>query len=178
MRKNTTKNHGQFADRRMEMTFKKRNEEENLYYEEFQACKKSWVKGTIVGVLAGIVCGLLFSGFEFNDIFFGMSAIMSISCTWTLATVFGLKYTECFGLSCVPAWIMEVGLSVVGIFVGTFVLAWVSVVLGAVVIGAWLLAFMFFAVAFPLETLYYWVRYSIEKMSIRKSMERHLPVMA
>ena len=172
------RNNKQLADRRMEMEFKKRNEENNLYYEEFQACKKSWIKGTIFGILAGIVCGLLFSGFEFNDIFFGMSAIMSISCTWTLATIFGLKYTEDFGLSCIPAWLMEVGLSIVSIFAGTFVLAWVSVVLGAIVIGAWLLAFMFFAFAFPLETLYYWIRYSIEKKSIRKSMERLQPAMA
>ena len=172
------RNNKQFADRRMEMEFKKRNEEKNLYYEEFQACKKSWVKGAIFGVLAGIVCGLLFSGFEFNDIFFGMSAIMSISCTWTLATIFGLKYTEDFGLSCVPAWIMETGLLIVGIFAGTFVLAWVSVLLGGIVIGAWLLAFMFFALAFPLETLYYWIRYSIEKKSIRKSMERQFAAMA
>ncbi len=172
------RNNKQFADRRMEMEFKKRNEEKNLYYEEFQACKKSWVKGTIFGVLAGIVCGLLFSGFEFNDVFFGMSVIMSISCTWTLATIFGLKYTEDFGFSCVPAWIMEVGLSIVAIFAGTFVLAWVSVLLGGIVIGAWLLAFMFFALAFPLETLYYWIRYSIEKKSIRKSMERQLAAMA
>ncbi len=172
------RNNKQLADRRMEMEFKKRNEENNLYYEEFQACKKSWIKGIIFGILAGIVCGLLFSGFEFNDIFFGMSAIMSISCTWTLATIFGLKYTEDFGLSCIPAWLMEVGLSIVGIFAGTFVLAWVSVVLGAIVIGAWLLAFMFFAFAFPLETLYYWIRYSIEKKSIRKSMGRLQPAMA
>ena len=172
------KNNKQLADRRMEMEFKKRNEENNLYYEEFQACKKSWIKGTIFGILAGIVCGLLFSGFELNDIFFGMSAIMSISCSWTLATIFGLKYTEDFGLSCIPAWLMEVGLSIVSIFAGTFVLAWVSVVLGAIVIGAWLLAFMFFALAFPLETLYYWIRYSIEKKSIRKSMKRLQPAMA
>lgn len=172
------KNNKQLADRRMEMEFKKRNEENNLYYEEFQACKKSWIKGTIFGILAGIVCGLLFSGFELNDIFFGMSAIMSVSCSWTLATIFGLKYTEDFGLSCIPAWLMEVGLSIVSIFAGTFVLAWVSVVLGAIVIGAWLLAFMFFALAFPLETLYYWIRYSIEKKSIRKSMKRLQPAMA
>ena len=174
----TNRNNKQLADRRKEMEFRKRNEEKNLYYEEFQACKKSWIKGTIFGILAGIVCGLLFSGFEFNDIFFGMSAIMSISCIWTLATIFGLKYTEDFGLSCVPAGIMKVGLSIAGIFAGTFVLAWVSVVLGAIVIGAWLLAFMFFAVAFPMETLYYWIRYSIEKESIRKSMESPLPAMA
>ena len=150
----------------MKMEFKKRNEENNLYYEEFQACKKSWGRGAIFGVLAGIVCGLLFSGFEFNDIFFGMSAIMSISCTWTFATIFGLKYTDDFGLSCVPAWIIEVGLSIVSIFAGTFVLAWVSILLGGIVIGAWLLAFMFFALVFPLETLYYLIRYSIEKKSI------------
>lgn len=172
------RNNKQFADRRMEMEFKKRNEEKNLYYEEFQACKKSWIKGTIFGVLAGIVCGLLFSGFEFNDIFFGMTAIMSISCTWTLATIFGLKYTEDFGLSCISAWIAETGLSIVGIFAGTFVLAGVALALGCVFLGAWLIAFMFFALVFPLETLYYWIRYSIEKKSIRKSMERQLAAMA
>lgn len=172
------RNNKQFADRRMEMEFKKRNEEKNLYYEEFQACKKSWIKGAIFGVLAGIVCGLLFSGFAFNDIFFGMSAIMSVSCTWTLATIFGLKYTDGFGLSGVPAWIMEIGLSIVSIFVGTFVLAWAALVLGGILLGAWLIAFMFFALVFPLETLYYWIRYSIEKKSIRKSMERQLAAMA
>ena len=172
------RNNKQFAGRPMEMEFKKRNEEKNLYYEEFQACKKSWIKGAIFGVLAGIVCGLLFSGFEFNDIFFGMSAIMSVSCTWTLATIFGLKYTDGFGLSGVPAWIMEIGLSIVSIFVGTFVLAWVALVLGGILLGAWLIAFMFFALVFPLETLYYWIRYSIEKKSIRKSIERQLAAMA
>ena len=73
---------------------------------------------------------------------------------------------------------MDIGLSIVSIFVGTFVLAWVALVLGGILLGAWLIAFVFFAFSFPLETLYYWIRYSIEKKSIRKSMERHLPVMA
>lgn len=171
-------NNRQFADRRMEMEFKQRNEQENLYYEEFQSCKKSWIKGAIFGVIAGIGCGLLFSGFALNDIFFGMSAIMSISCTWALATIFGLKDTDGFGLSCVPAWIMETGLFIVSIFAGTYVLAWVSVALGLVVVGAWIVACMFFALVFPLETVYYWIRYSLEKKSIRKNMENAMPEMA
>ena len=168
MRTNRTNNRK--SNPSMEQTLRRRNEEENLYYEEFQACKKSWKKGTIFGVLIGIVCGLLFSGFRINDIFFGMTAIMSISGTWTMATIFGLKYTEGFGLSCISTWIAETGLFIVGIFAGTFVLAWVALVLGCILLGAWIIAMLFFALVFPLETLYYWIRYTIEKNAIRMEL--------
>jgi hypothetical protein len=159
-------------DKNKKLMIKQRNQEENLYYEEFQGCKKSWIKGLIFGLPAGILCGLLFSGFEFNDIFFGMSAIMSISCIWTIASFFAVRYTEDFGCSCIPNGAIVIGTSVLGFFAGTYVLAWVALLLCGVVFGSWIFCLFLFTILFPLETLYYWIRYSIEKKSIIKKLER------
>ncbi len=156
--------------KQQEESFKETNARENLYYEEFQGCKKSWMWGTVFGVLAGILCGLLFSGFKFNDIFFGMSALMSVSCVWAFSTIFGLKNTEDFGLSCIPIGIFSVASAVLGFFVGTYILAWVALLLLGIAVGAWLIGFSVFALLFPLETVYYWIRYSIEKRQIKKSL--------
>ena len=151
----------------MRTNYQNSNIRENTYYIKFQACKKCWTKGTILGIPAGIVCGLLFSGFELNDIFFGMAALFSVSCIWTFATVMGMRNTAGFGLSCVPLGIFRCGASVLGFFAGTYVLLWVAALLAGIALFAWLLAFMFFAAVFPLETLYYWLRYTLEKRAIQ-----------
>ena len=77
----------------MRTNYQNSNIRENTYYIKFQSCKKCWTKGAILGIPAGIVCGLLFSGFELNDIFFGMAALFSVSCIWTFATVLGMRNT-------------------------------------------------------------------------------------
>ena len=154
-------------DPRMEMTFRQRNAEENSYYAKFQACKTSWVKGGLWGILGGILCSLLFSGFELDEVFFGMLPITIISCGWTFATVLGMRRTAGFGLSCIPLGIFRCAFGIIGFFAGTYVLLWVAAVLAGIGLFAWILGFMLFAVLFPLETLYYFIRYTIEKNAIR-----------
>ena len=155
--------------------FRQLNEELNLYYEEFQACKKSWRNGTIAGVLAGFLFGLLFTGFQVGDGFLGMCACISIPCIWVGATVFGLMYTQGFGCSDFCLGIMCIGSGIASFFLGTYVLAWVALVLIGVIMGAWVIGAFIFAVLFPIETLYYWIRYSIEKLSLRIDMRRQQP---
>ena len=172
MRKLSVNNPGKNTDSPREMAFRQKNKEENAYYDEFQACKKSWTLGAIWGVLVGTLLGFLFSGFQFDDIFFGMSILMSVSCTITFATLFGIKYTEGFGCSCIPISLFSGSIHIVGFFAGTYVLLWVAALLLCVFLGLWLLGFLIFAALFPIETLYYAIRYSIEKKSIRSSMTK------
>ena len=154
--------------------FKVRDRDENLYYEEYHACKKSWKMGSFVGVPLGILGGLLISGFQLNDVFWVMSIIMSISSVWVMAAVFALSFTEDFGLSCIPSGILSIGFAVMGFFAGTYVLVWVAIALLGVVFGLWIIGLFIFAMVFPLETLYYRIRYSIEKRYIIKDIKEEM----
>lgn len=172
--KNTT-NYERATHQSMKMEFRRRNEEENAYYEEFQACKKSWKHGTIVGVLTAILLTLFFTGFRLGDGVLGICAFMAIPCTWVGATVFGLMYTQGFGCSDFCLGIMCIGSGIAGFFLGTYVLAWVALALIGVIMGSWIIGGFIFSVLFPIETLYYWIRYSIEKQSLRIDMRRQRP---
>ena len=152
--------------------FNQVNEELNLYYEEFQACKKSWKHGIIAGALAAFLLTLFFTGFQIGDGFLGVYAFMTIPCTWVGATIFGLMYTQGFGCSDFCLGIMSIGSGIAGFFLGTYVLAWVALALIGLIMGAWIVGGFIFSLLFPIETLYYWIRYSIEKLSIRNDMRK------
>jgi len=158
--------------------FKKRDEEENLYYEEYFACRKSWKMGTIIGLALSILGGLLISGFEFSEMFIFMGMIFAVPSIWLISTIFGLFYTEDFGCSCIPAAIFFTGSSIAGFFAGTYVLIGVAIILYIIIYGLWFLGFLLFLILFPLETLYYWIRYSFEKRSIMKDIKEEVKAQA
>ena len=150
--------------------FLQKNREENAYYEKFHACRKSWLRGIIFGIPAAVLFGLLFSGGAIDEVFCYTSIVMTFICTGTLATLFGLRYTEGFGLSGLPLSLIKAGDGVTNFFGGLYVKVWFAWTLIGIKIGLWSLAIMIFSFAFPPESLYYTVRYLIEKNAIRTSM--------
>lgn len=140
------------------------------YTEKFNACKKSWIRGSIAGVILGIAGALFFSGGKLNSDFWGMGAVTMISSILVIATFLGTKYTAGFGLSCIPR-VFEIKRSDVG---KMFEYGLLRAGLGATFMGIkmflYVLALMFFVFAFPIETIYYLIRASIEKKNDNVTM--------
>ncbi len=162
------------AKRNLKNMLKAENAELNGYYEEFQGCKKSWLWGTIIGILVGAGLSYLFAGFDFDSIFFGTLPFTVVASIWVMAAVFALKFTEDFGLSCVPRGMLSFALSIWDCFAGTYVLVPVAIALMCLVLFAWLFGMGFFVFVLPIETLYYAIRYSVEKGSIKRDLREEL----
>ena len=143
-------------------TFRRVNEAHNSYYDKFHSCKRAWAKGTIFGTLIGAALSFLMSGFQLNDMFFMLLIFQGIAGVMVLTAIFGMQYTKNFGLSCIPRGIMAFGNAGYDIFAGTYVLIGVAYVLIGASVCGWLLGVLLFAFLFPLETLYYWIRYRLE----------------
>ena len=143
-------------------TFRRVNEAHNSYYEKFHSCKVACVKGSIFGGLIGAVLSFLMSGFQFDSTFFVLLPFQGIAGIMVMTAIFGLQYTNDFGLSCIPRGIMAVGNAGYDFFAGTYVLIGVAYVLIGASICGWLLGVLVFSFLFPLETLYYWIRYRLE----------------
>ena len=151
-------------------SLKKANEKHNLYYEEFESCKKSWKWGAIIGMVPAFLISFLISEFQINEMFFFMMLVGAIGCIPMAAACCALRFTDDFGFSCVPLTIIEIGGSIAGMFAGTVVL--VGVALAVLAIGFTLvaIAIVLFTFIFPLETLYYWIRYKIEEDDVKQMM--------
>ncbi len=135
------------------------------YAGKFDACKKSWIRGGIFGGAIGILVGFYCSAFKINGEFFAMSAIMSVACILVLSSFLATKYTAGFGLSCIPL-AFEIRVSDIG---RTFNYGLIRAGLGATFLGLkmflYVLTLSFFVCVFPLETIYYMIRASVEKKS-------------
>lgn len=149
--------------------FNEMNKSMNLYYDEFQACKKTWIQSFLVGLGLSVLLTWVFCGFQivFDSDVLELFFIVVISVVPTLIIILGLKNTSDFGLAYVFLVIAEFGLPLSVTLCVTIILAPLG--FGALAITCVLLliaafAFLFF---FPLETLYYWIRYSIEKATIK-----------
>ena len=148
-------------------TFRRVNEAHNRYYDKFHSCKSAWAKGTIFGTLIGAALSFLMSGFRFDSTFFMLFVFQGIAGIMVLAAVFGLQYTRGFGLSCIPRGIMAFGNAGCRMFAGTYVLVgFACFLIGASVCG-WIFGVVLFSFLFPLETLYYWIRYRLEVERIK-----------
>ena len=143
-------------------TFRRVNEAHNSYYDKFHSCKRAWAKGAIFGTLFGAALSFLLSGFRFDSTFFVLFLFQGIAGIMVLAAVFGLKYTQEFGLSCIPRGIMAFGNAGCELFAGTYVLAAFAYFLIAASVCGWIFGVVLFSFLFPLETLYYWIRYRLE----------------
>lgn len=150
--------------------FQRTNEAYNRYYDKFQSCKQAWKKGLIFGSLIGVGLAALISGFQFDETFFCMLIFTVISGIMIMAAIFGLRYTEDFGLSCITRGIVAVGNAGCEFFAGTYVLAWVAYLLIGLSVTGWLFGVILFSFLFPLETLYYWIRYRLDMTSIRSGI--------
>lgn len=133
------------------------------YREKFHECAKSWKMGAIFGSIVGVLLTFLFSGFQLDTVFFVMLPFTVLSGVMCLTTVFAMRYTSDFGLSRVPFALQRAATGVWNIFAGTMVTLAFALFLCGMILFAWLFGFMFFALFFPLETLYYWIRHRIEK---------------
>ena len=153
-----------------EQSFKEVNKRQNVYYEKFSACKKSWLFGALVGLVIAVLSGFCFTGFEICVESVMFMVLMFVLTTWIMASIFGLKYTSDFGFSVIAARIADIGLKICGFFVGTYVLAGVAAVLFCIFLVFFLIAFLLFAAVFPLEMLYYWIRYSIAKTTAKEDL--------
>ena len=150
--------------------FKMANEFHNAYHEKFHSCLKSWKMGAITGVLIAAALSFLFSGFRLDSTFFVLLPFMAVAGIQVMSAVFAMRYTEDFGLSCIPRGIMAVGSAGYNFFEGTYVLLWVYYLIMAGLLCGWLLAVLFFAFVFPLETLYYWIRYKLEAGRVKNML--------
>jgi MFS family permease len=134
------------------------NETCNEYREKFHSCLKSWKMGAITGVLVAAALSFLFSGFHLDSTFFILLPFMAVASTQFLAALFAMRYTEDFGLSCIPRGIMAVGNAGCDLFAGTYVLTWFAYLLIGMSVLGWLVGMLLFSFLFPLETVYYGIR--------------------
>ena len=132
------------------------------YREKFQACKKSWKKGAIFGVLIGIILAFLFSGFRFDATFLVLLPFTAVSGTFVMAAVFGLRETEGFGCSGLTRLALLANDSFQEIFDGTYVSNGFAMFLTVLNVFTWVFGLMLFTFLFPPETLYYFIRSRIE----------------
>lgn len=155
-----------------ERLFQEKNEELNCYYEEYHSCKRSWKMGCLVGTPVGAALSFLISGCRFDSTFFILLPFLVISGIQFMAAFFAMRYTADFGLSCIPRGIYAVGTAGLRIFAGTYVLVGFAIFLYSLGIVAWLFGMCFFSFLFPLETLYYYLRYKLEEKKIRKMLRK------
>lgn len=141
------------------------------FTEKFDACKKSWIRGGIFGGASGILIGFYCSAFKINGEFFAISAIMAVTCILVLTSFLATKYTAGFGLSCIPR-AFEISVSDIG---RTFRYGLIRAGLGATFLGIkmflYVFTLFFFTFTFPLETVYYMIRASVEKNSDNAIMD-------
>lgn len=163
-----------YAQQSKAAEFKIENQMNNRFYDKFHACKMSWFWGTVVGIPAAVLFSLLIAGFEFSATFWCLIPFNLVSCIWVISTVFALGKTADFGCSCIPHTIFRVVGAVWDFFGGTYVTLIFAAFLIGFVLVAWLVALFIFMAIFPHETVYYWIRYSIEKKIIKNRMERYL----
>ena len=152
-------------------TYKRANQVYNRYYEEFHSCKKAWLKGTIFGLLIGAALSFLISGFQFDETFFILTIFQGMAGILVLTAVFGMKYTSDFGLSCIPRAITKIGDAGYEFFEGTYVLLWVYYLIMVGLIGGKVLALCVFSFLFPVQTLYYWIRYKMEAKRVSNMLK-------
>lgn len=148
------------------------------YRRKFRACKRSWLRAVLFGVPAGLLCGLLFSGFELNDIFLGMSALMTVSFIISLSAVFGLKATAGYGCSRFCGGLVRFGSAPLRFFSGSYVRVGFAFTLFAFTAIFWLLGYFLFALFFPIETVYYGIRAAAEKRPAKPAARNPQPAAA
>lgn len=148
-------------------TFRRVNEAHNSYYDKFHSCKRAWTKGAIFGTLIGAALSFLMSGFQLDSTFFMLFLFQGIAGVMVMTAIFGLQYTRDFGLSCIPRGIMAFGNAGCELFAGTYVLTAFAYFLIAASVCGWIFGMVLFSFLFPLETLYYWIRYRLEAERVK-----------
>ena len=140
----------------------------NPYYGKFHSCMRAWLMGLITGIPIGAALAFLFNGFQLDTVFFVMLPFTAFAGIWVMATVFALGYTSGFGCSCIPLTIFRLGNGFIGIFSGIYLLLWVVILLWSIWGCIWLFGLFVFMGLFPLQTIYYGIRYGIAQCSVSK----------
>lgn len=141
------------------------------YQEKFKDCIKSWIWGLAIGLVVGLILAFTFAGFKFSSTFWGLSPFTIIASMMLMPSVMALKFTEGYGASCIPLAILRLYSSIWSSFSGSSILLVAAVIIICLLMSIFIICLFIFMAIFPWETIYYTIRYLIEKGSAKKDTQ-------